>query len=155
YAQRWEHELYWKQLKLELRKTELLQSHTPHTGAQEIAAMIIVSSLLAEQRALVAAGEVPVLRVSFAKTLHLVSALWVTLAIGGDLLTGAQRNALIERVRDAARKQLLPARRQRSCRRTIRQPHKVWPRTMHPESHEGELSIEVATIDEKIITGRH
>jgi hypothetical protein len=38
YARRWEHELYYRELKRQLRKNEVLQSHTVETGAQEIAA---------------------------------------------------------------------------------------------------------------------
>ncbi len=41
YAQRWEEELYFRQLKLQLRRTDLLQSHTVTTAAQEIALLIL------------------------------------------------------------------------------------------------------------------
>src|ERR1700689_5311483 len=37
YTQRWEHELYYRQIKCQLRKTDVRQSHTLETGAQEIA----------------------------------------------------------------------------------------------------------------------
>jgi len=47
YAQRWEQELYWRQMKLELRRSELLQSHTPETAAQEIAMLVLATALLA------------------------------------------------------------------------------------------------------------
>jgi len=40
YAQRWEHELFYRQWKRQLRKNEVLQSHTVETGAQEMAAMM-------------------------------------------------------------------------------------------------------------------
>ena len=38
YARRWEHELYFREVKRQLRKTDLLQSHTVDTAAQEVAA---------------------------------------------------------------------------------------------------------------------
>ena len=56
YARRWEHELYYRELKRQLRKSEVLQSHTVETGAQEIAAVVRASALLARARAQAAAG---------------------------------------------------------------------------------------------------
>jgi len=147
YARRWDHELYWKEIKLQLRKTELLQSHTPHNAGQEIAAIIILSSLLAEERALAAAGEVPVLRISFGKTLELLRPLWVILQAGHDLFSVEQKQQLVQRLRQQLRDQLLPPRRQRSCRRSIRQTQKVWPRTFQPESHEAPISLQVLKIE--------
>ena len=47
YAQRWEHELYFRELKRTVRKTDRLQSHTVETAAQEIAALVLVSAVLA------------------------------------------------------------------------------------------------------------
>jgi hypothetical protein len=57
YARRWEHELYYRELKRQLRKTDVLQSHTVETGAQEIAALVLASALLAAER--VRGGERP------------------------------------------------------------------------------------------------
>jgi DNA-binding FadR family transcriptional regulator len=51
YGSRWEHELYFRDVKRHLRKTALLQSHTVETGAQEIAAVVLASALLATERA--------------------------------------------------------------------------------------------------------
>ena len=45
YARRWEYELYFRELKRQLRKTDVLQSHTIETAAQEIAALVLVSAL--------------------------------------------------------------------------------------------------------------
>ena len=50
YGQRWEQELYFRQLKLQLRRTALLQSHTVTTAAQEIALLILASALVAQER---------------------------------------------------------------------------------------------------------
>ena len=60
YAQRWEHELYFRELKRQVRKTDLLQSHTVETAAQEIAALVLVSALLATERLRAAGGQIPV-----------------------------------------------------------------------------------------------
>ena len=43
-ARRWEHELYFRELKRQVRRTAVLQSHTVETAAQEIAALILVSA---------------------------------------------------------------------------------------------------------------
>ena len=40
YARRWEQEIFYKELKVDMRSTPLLQSHTPLTAMQEIAALI-------------------------------------------------------------------------------------------------------------------
>jgi hypothetical protein len=69
YARRWEHELYYRELKRQLRKSDVLQSHTVETGAQEIAALVLASALLATERARAATGQLPVLRVNFGKVL--------------------------------------------------------------------------------------
>jgi hypothetical protein len=97
YARRWEHELYCRELKRQWRKREVLQSHTLETGAQEIAAVVLASALLARERARAAAGAVPVLRVSFIKTLELMRPLWLTLAIGGEVLSARQKQQLTEK----------------------------------------------------------
>jgi hypothetical protein len=65
YASRWEHELYFRNAKRVLRQTNVLQSHTVETGAQEIAAIILVTAMLAHERARAANGHVPVLRIKF------------------------------------------------------------------------------------------
>jgi hypothetical protein len=51
YAHRWEHALYFREVKRHLRTSAVLQSHTVETAAQEIAALILASALLATQRA--------------------------------------------------------------------------------------------------------
>lgn len=128
YTQRWEHELYFRQLKSDLRRSERLQSQTIETAAQEIAAWIISSALLAQERARAAKGLVPVLRVSFAKLLDLLRPLWVVLSLGGDLLNDRLQRALTDRVLEEAAKCLTPKRRTRSCPREVRQPIGRWPR---------------------------
>jgi hypothetical protein len=128
YTQRWEEELYFRQLKSDLRRSERLQSQTLETAAQEVAAWIISSALIARERARAAKGQVPVLRVSFAKLLDLLRPLWVVLNVGSDLLTERLQRALTDRVLKEARRCLTPKRRTRSCPRAVRQPVGGWPR---------------------------
>lgn len=128
YTRRWEHELYFRQLKSDLRRGERLQSQTLETAAQEIAAWIISSALLARERARAAKGVGPVLRVSFGKLLDLLRPLWVVLSLGADLLNDRLQRALTQRVLDEAAQCLTPKRRTRSCPREVRQPIGQWPR---------------------------
>ena len=140
YARRWEHELYYRELKRQLRKSEVLQSHTVETGAQEIAAVVLASALLARERARAAAGAVPVLRVSFIKTLELMRPLWLTLALGADLLSARQKQQLTEKFLEWAGRYVTRRRpRPRSCPRAVRQPVSGWPRLRQNQSWEGPV----------------
>lgn len=144
YARRWEHELYYRELKRQLRKSEVLQSHTVETGAQEIAAVVLASALLARARARAAAGAVPVLRVSFIKTLELMRPLWLTLALGGDLLSLRQKQQLTERFLERAGRYVTRRRRRpRSCPRAVRQPVSGWPRLLQNQSWEGPVQFKL------------
>lgn len=144
YARRWEHELYYRQLKRQLRKSEVLQSHTVETGAQEIAAVVLASALLARERARAAAGAVPVLRVSFVKTLELMRPLWLTLALGGDLLSARQKEQLTEKFLEWAGRYVTRRRpRPRSCPRAMRQPVSGWPRLLQNQSWEGPVHFKI------------
>ena len=144
YAQRWEHELYYRQLKRQLRKSELLQSHTVTTAAQEIAALVLASAVLARERQRAAAGQTPVLRVSFMKILELMRPLWLVFALGPDLLTRGQKQQLTDRFLRHARQYLIAPRRSRSCPRALRQPIGGWPRLLKNESHEGPIHFQFA-----------
>lgn len=141
YAQRWEHELFFRELKRQLRKNSVLQSHTVPTAAQEIAALILAAALLARERDHAAAGQVPVLRVSFIKLLELMRPLWLVLALGDDLLSQWQKDQLTERFYEQARTGLTPPRRQRSCPRKVRQPVSSWPRLLENEYQYGPVTF--------------
>ena len=141
YAQRWEQELFYRQLKRQLRRSEVLQSHTVETGAQEIAALMVAASLLAAERAEAAGGEVPVLRVSFVKLLELLRPLWLVLALGADVLEEWQKEELSRRFYEQARGYVTPKRRKRSCPRAVRQPVSKWPRLIENESWTGPVII--------------
>jgi hypothetical protein len=141
YARRWEHELYYRQMKRELRDSALLLSQTPGTAAQEVAAMILATSLLAHQRA--AAGDRlhPANRISFVKTLALVRPWWIMLALAGDILSAAQLHRLWDRFVVHIRTQTIPKKRLRSCQRKLRQPVSKWPRMIDPTHLTGPINI--------------
>ena len=143
YAQRWEQELFYRQLKRQLRRSELLQSHTVETGAQEIAAMLLAAALVAAERAKVAHSQLPALRVSFVKLLELMRPLWLVLELGDDVLEEWQKKELTERFHELARRCVTPRRRARSCPRAVRQPVSGWPRLLKNESWSGEATFHV------------
>ena len=145
YTRRWEQELYFRQMKLELRKSEVLQSHTPETGAQEIALLVLATALLAQERARAAAGQLPALEVSFLKCLELLRPLWLLCALAGTVLTPKQWQAVeavFYRHIQACRK---PKRRHRSCTRAVRQPVKGWPRLLKPKYACGPWKYSIVT----------
>ena len=143
YAQRWEHELYFRELKRHVRKTAVLQSHTVETGAQEIAALVLVSALLAAERLRAAGGQLPVLRVSFTKLLELcIKPMWLWVDLGQGILTDQQLQTIMQRGYARMRRYVTPPRRARSCPRALRQPVKKWPRLRRNKSVEGPLAFQ-------------
>lgn len=144
YTRRWEHELYYRELKRDLRKSAVLQSHTLETAAQEIAALVLASALLARARARAADPATPVLRVSFVKSLELLRPLWLTLALGGDLLSAGQKQQLTARFLERAGRHVTRRRkRPRSCPRAVRQPVSGWPRLRRNQTWEGPVHFKL------------
>jgi len=143
YGFRWEHEIFYKELKINMRGGDVLQSHTPETAAQEVAALLMACALIAEQRLEAGrSGEVNPLSISFAKTLEQMNAFWMILAVSDGLLTEATKQNMFSRVRDVIIRQATPPRRKRNCPRKVRQPIGGWPRLTVNESNEGEYTFE-------------
>lgn len=143
YTQRWEHELYFREVKRQLRKTDVLQSHTVETAAQEIAALVLASAVLAAERLRATGGRVPALRVSFPKLLELIKPLWLTIDLGDGVLTERQIQRILTRGYARLRQCLTPPRRARSCPRAVRQPMTAWPRLLKTHSIEGPLHFKL------------
>jgi hypothetical protein len=143
YAERWEQELYFRDVKHHLRRTDLLQSHTVETAAQEVAAIVLASALLAVERTRAADGEVPVLRVSFAKMLPIVEGMWFTLDIAAPVLTEDQKQFILTQMYERMRRHLTPKRRARSCPRAVRQPVTKWPRLLKNTSVDGPFEFTI------------
>ncbi len=77
YALRWEHEIFYKELKLHMRGNDVLHSHTPETAAQEVAALLMACSIIAQERCEAAkSGNIQPLSISFLKTLDKMNSLW-------------------------------------------------------------------------------
>jgi hypothetical protein len=143
YASRWEHELYFREVKRELRRSALLQSHTVETGAQEIAAVVLASAVLATERARAAHGTVPALRVRFGQVLNVVRGLWLFFGPFEDLMTDQLKSQFVRRGYRLMRHSLTAARRSRTCPRAVRQPVRGWPRLLRPQSTEGPVQFHV------------
>lgn len=144
YAHRWEHELYFREIKRELRKTDVLQSHTIVTAAQEIAALVLASAILADARVQAAGTDIPVLRVSFPKLLErCVKPMWLYLDLGHGILTDAQIARILRRGYARARRYVTPPRRARTCPRAVRQPIQPWPRLQRPQSIIGPFHFQL------------
>lgn len=128
YARRWQQDVFYKELKVDMRSTPCLQSHTPLTAMQEIAALILAYAVLVDCRIEAATvGDVGVLQISFMKTLQVVQRLWQFLEVSADLLTPAQVRLGVRRSLRRIADMAIPKRRQQSCPRALRQPVSSWP----------------------------
>ena len=143
YASRWEHELYFREIKHQLRRTSVLQSHTVETGAQEIAAIVLASAVIASERARAATGHIPALRVSFAQVLNIVRGMWLFFGPFDDVFTEQQKTRVVRRGRALIRRSVIAPRRQRTCPRAVRQPVTRWPRLLRPESIEAPWQLQI------------
>lgn len=143
YGFRWEHEIFYKELKINMRGGDVLQSHTPETAAQEVAALLMACALIAEQRLAAArSGDVNPLSISFVKTLEQINAFWLILAVSDGLLTEATKQDMFSRIKESIIRQATPPRRKRNCPRKVRQPIGGWPRLTVNESNEGDYTFE-------------
>ena len=143
YAARWEHELYFREAKRVLRHTDLLQSHTVVTAAQEIAAIVLATALLARERAQVATGPIPALRVKFGVVLAIVRSTWFFLGPCEDLLTDRLKDQIVQRGQTLMRRCVTAKRRPRTNPRAVRQPIRKWPRLLETQSVEGPWQFKI------------
>ena len=143
YATRWEHELYFREAKRVLRQTDVLQSHTVETGAQEIAAIILATALIARERMRAAHGHVPVFRVKFGVVLAITRSMWFFLGPCEDLLTERLKDQIVRRGDALMRRCITAKRRSRSNPRAVRQPVRSWPRLRETHSVEGPIQFRV------------
>lgn len=148
YARRWEHEVAYRELKLDVRSAELLSSHTLETAMQEVMAVVLAMAVVTRMR--IAAGEqlgVPTLRVSFLKILQLTQQLWESFAWTESERTPSLAATLCQRYFEAVqRRAVLPARRARTCPRAIRQPVSSWPRKTAQPSFSGPVSLSIVNL---------
>ena len=92
-------------------------------------------AILVEERIKAAkVGELPVLRISFLKTLEALRGLWHFLEVTQDLLDARGVRLAVRRTMRRLAEMALPKRRQRSCPRALRQPVSSWPRLLENSS---------------------
>lgn len=130
YAQRWEQELFFRELKRHMGREQLLRAGSAQGAQAEFGALIIAASLLAEQR-LQAAQQVgvPPMRLSLTKISRGLEALLPVLQVAADVISPKQRERIIEKfMAHTAREARIPPRRSRSCQRGLRKPASAWPR---------------------------
>jgi hypothetical protein len=148
YAVRWESELYYRELKLDVRGAPVLASHTLETALQEVAAVVLASAVIARMRVEAADRlKVPVRRVSFYKLMLATRRLWGAFELLGNAVTGALKTRMCNKfMEDVRRTALLPERRERSCPRVLRQPVSKWPRKIAQASYTGSVTIRVTRV---------
>jgi hypothetical protein len=125
-----------------------LQSHTPKTAQQEITALLMACTLVAQERLAVAAeagGEVQaagVVRICLEQT----PALRLVHSAAQGLMDEATQRELVRRMRTQIAAYALPPRRPRSCEHKVRQPVTQWPRMTTPTSVTAPAVYEVTMI---------
>jgi hypothetical protein len=143
YAKRWGQEVYYRLLKRELRRSELLQSHTVETACQEIAALLIATALIAEQRKNVALAnrEFEVTDISFARTLAHTRALAIAFAVNPAAFPPRVQRQYAENMFRVLLPQTIPKKRVRSYPRAVRQPVRGWPRKLKNSCNTNQIEI--------------
>jgi hypothetical protein len=143
YGMRWEQECAFKELKIHLRRSSFLLSHTLVTAAQEVACLVLAQAIIARARITVAADNKPVLQISFIRTLALFRSFWAIAPVIGDLLDAHDITLVMTRLMDFLAQQSSPPRRNRSCPRAVRQPVSGWPRLIRNSYESGTFQFAV------------
>jgi hypothetical protein len=140
YGMRWEQEIAFRELKHYLQDDNLLLSHTTVTAVQEICSLFMAQAVVARVRSRTAANhEIPILQISFDKTLVACRNFgWLT-SIAGGILTRGQFRQIAELIEEQIAAQLSKKRRHRSCPRMVRQPINKWHRLMKNHYETGEF----------------
>ena len=143
YGMRWEQEIAYKELKINLRRSPLLLSHTLVTAAQEVACLVLAQAVVARIRLAAAGQHTPVLQISFVRTLDLCRSLWSLTPLLTDMLPAKSIPLLCHRILLHLAQQASPPRRARSCPRALRQPVSKWPRLLRNSSTCGAFQFRI------------
>jgi hypothetical protein len=129
YAQRWEQELFYRELKHHVGASSLLKAHSEQAAQGELVGLILAASIVAQRR--VATGqhmELPPLRLSLRKIGYLLEGLCLLLHAGKGIMSEKQAQALSKRVfKIMARESVIPPRKARRCKRGVRRALSPWP----------------------------
>jgi hypothetical protein len=148
YAERWEQELFFRELKHNIHgANQLLHAQTIESAAHEVMALMLGAALLAGQRTGVAQeAQVPLLRISLAQVLEQTLALFEVLEAGRDVLDAAQSLAITRHILERlAITAVIKPRKPRRCQRAERQPTKAWPKMKVPTSR--PLVVKIAVLE--------
>jgi hypothetical protein len=140
YALRWEQEIAFYEIKEHLHGKNLLLSHTEITAVQEICALFMAQAVIANVRVDAACThDIPIMQVSFARTLDVCRNLCWLLSTAKDILTQKQLSQIAELAYLHLVQQKSQPRRKRSCPRKVRRPINKWPRLMNNNYYKGEF----------------
>ncbi len=144
YAMRWEQEIAFRELKQHLHGEPILASHTLPTAVQEICALFMAQGIVSAARSKVSKEQqIPILEVSFVKTLASCRRLCWLWALAGREIGDALWEAVARRVDQELAWQASKPRRARSCPREVRQPIGTWPRLLKNRYAKGPFEFKI------------
>ncbi|MFH0921687.1 MAG: hypothetical protein V1913_15155, partial [Fibrobacterota bacterium] len=144
YAMRWEQEIAFREIKEHLHDSNVLLSHTVVTAVQEICALFMAQAIVSNVRLMTSDGQdIPVMQISFSKTLNACRNLCWLSAIAGNIITSAQFRKIAHIVEKELGIQASKKRRKRSCPRKVRQPINKWPRLLRNRYAKGKFTYEI------------
>jgi hypothetical protein len=148
YAQRWEQELFFGELKRHVGRHSLLRAGTLQGAEAEFGALIIAASLLAEQRLKTAQSvSLPPVRLSLRMIGYMVQNLLPVIEMAADILSAKQRAAIIAKyMAQVAREAVIKPRRSRSCQRAVCKPQCSWPRIKTRWTQEGSFQFSITQL---------
>ena len=149
YAKRWEHELYFNELKNELKTGRLLKSRNLLCAQQEIIVAVWSSSLIASVRGAVNREvdcDIRELKISFPKTLDKMQTIWNFVSLVADEITPELIDQAIGAALEELKKETIPRRTNRSCPRTIRKNVIDWPKTKCYQPQYGQIEARIISI---------
>ena len=149
YARRWEHELYFNELKNELKTGRLLKSRNLLCAQQEIIVAVWSSSLIASVRGAVNRQvdcDIGELKISFPKTLDKMQTIWNFVSLVADEITPELIDQAIAAAFEELKKETIPKRTNRSCPRTIRKNVIDWPKTKCYQAQYGQIEASIISI---------
>jgi len=161
YNTRWEHEGYYKELKVEMKKHKYLSSQLLETAQIEILTMVWASALIARERQRIheqtdqraeqspesgeQAIELDTRSVRFDLVRENVTHLWFLYESVGDIITEKQYQSFADKFTKEADIFRSSKRRRRTCPRKIRQSVAHWPKLR--ERAESREPIEITVIE--------
>lgn len=142
YVRRWEHEVFYYELKPQMNRGDVLRAKTLETCHQDILALVLASHVLATLRIQAASeSDTDPLRISFVKVKRIVEAFWTTINICHEVLHDEQVAAMVEVMNQQIAKQIKPPKRSRSCAR-VNHHHKSRKRSTRTGAHTTKVFTE-------------